>query len=410
MKVLIIGAGGQGGACASILAGFEVIEEIRLADLSEDTALSVKNKLSSGSEKVITAKVDALSPDAVAELAAGVDVVIDMVMPWMAPYVMKGALKANAHYINTAFDTPYWDELLSGRSPDELTLSAEFRAAGLTALMGCGFAPGWTNILARRFANRLDRVDDIRMRVGKATHLPGEQPYDWVFRPWDPGWSPKQALVDCASPTYSLTDGKFIKHEPFSGLEMCTFPHPVGELPVTHHSHEEIYSMPATFGGVKNIDFKYYLMYQPAMLYAIGLCSEEKIKVGDSSVSPIDVVSALVRPPVDGVFGQSDEELEYADKTSFIELIVSVSGLKDGKRVTWQANCPKMNSPGPELKKLFGTALVYVALPLSIGAIMLCDTDLKKGIIFADEIDPEAFIDRMLATGYPYKWREEQLG
>jgi saccharopine dehydrogenase-like NADP-dependent oxidoreductase len=160
---------------------------------------------------------------------------------------------------------------------------------------------------------------------------------------------------------------------------------------------------------VKNIDFKYYLMYQPAMLYAMGLCSDQKITVGDCRVSPIDVVSALVQPPVDGAFGRSDEQLEYADKTSFIELIVRVSGVKNGMPVTWQANCPKMNAPGPDLKRLFGTALVYVALPLSIGVLMLGTTELKKGIIFADEIDPEIFIETMLATGYPYKWEEKEI-
>jgi saccharopine dehydrogenase (NAD+, L-lysine-forming) len=406
MKVLIIGAGGQGGACASILAGFDAVGEIRLADLSEETVLSVKNQVPAGREKIVTATVDALSSDAVGELAAGVDVVIDMVLPWMAPYVMKGALAAGAHYINTAFDTPYWDEFMSGKSPPELTLSREFREAGLTALFGCGFAPGWTNVLARRFANRLDLVDGIQMRIGKATCLPGERPYDWVLRPWNPGWSPKQALIDCASPSCALENGEFVRYKPFSGLEMCVFPDPVGKLPVTHHSHEEVYSMATTFDGVRNIDFKYYLMYQPAILYTLGLCSDEKIEVGDCRVSPIDVVSALMPSPIAGVFGQSGEQLEYADRTSFIELIVRVSGVKDGKPVTWQANCPKMNAPGPELKRLFGTALVYVALPLSIGTLMLGDTEMKKGIIFADEIDPEAFIGRMLATGYPYRWDE----
>mgnify|MGYP002582694727 CR=1 FL=1 len=35
MKVLIVGAGGQGGACASILARQEAVEEIRLVDLKK---------------------------------------------------------------------------------------------------------------------------------------------------------------------------------------------------------------------------------------------------------------------------------------------------------------------------------------------------------------------------------------
>ena len=38
MKVLIVGAGGQGGSCASILARQDMIDEIRLVDLKEETA------------------------------------------------------------------------------------------------------------------------------------------------------------------------------------------------------------------------------------------------------------------------------------------------------------------------------------------------------------------------------------
>ena len=64
---------------------------------------------------------------------------VDMVMPWMVTYVMKGALKAKANYINTAFDDPYWDEFLEGRAIEDLTLCKEFKEAGLTALFGCGF-------------------------------------------------------------------------------------------------------------------------------------------------------------------------------------------------------------------------------------------------------------------------------
>lgn len=407
MKILIVGAGGQGGACAAILSRQNEVDEIRLADLKKETAEAVADNINS--TKVKAYAVNALDADDIAKAAEGMDVVVDMVMPWMVPYVMKGALKAKANYINTAFDAPYWDEFVRGTKIEDMPLHKEFEDEGLTALFGCGFAPGWTNILARRFANKLDQVDSIKMRVGKTTCLPGEHPYDWVLRPWNPGWSPKQALVDCASPTYALESGKYVKYPPFGGLEMCDFPEPVGTLPVTHHSHEEIYSMPATFKGVKDIDFKYYLMYQPAILYALGLCSQNEINVNGAMVKPIDVVAAMVPPPSNNIFVESEEKLEYEDKTAFIELIVEVSGIKDGKKVTWRANCPKMNAPGPELKRVYGTALVYVALPLAIGTMLLNELNLPKGIIFADQIDPELFISKMMGTGYPYKWKEKQL-
>lgn len=406
MKILIVGAGGQGGACASILARQNAVEEIKLVDLKEETAMAVAKEI--GSSRVKTGSVDATNPEDVEKAARGVDVVVDMVMPWMATYVMKGALKAGAHYINTAFDDPYWDEFLKGKPIEDLTLCKDFKEAGLTALFGCGFAPGMTNVMARKLSNKMDSVESIKLRIGKANIIPGEAPYDWVLRPWNPGWSPKQALIDCASSTYALEDGKYVKYPPFGGIEMCDFPEPVGTLPVTHHSHEEIYSMPSTFEGLKNLDFKYYMMYQPAIFYASGLCSQEKIKVGDAEVAPIDVITAMIPPPQSNIFGVPDDDLAEADKKAFIELIIEVKGHKNGEQVTYRANLPKMNAPGSELKKIYGTALVYVALPLAIGTLILGEKEQKKGIIFADELDPDEFLKKMMATGYPYKWKESK--
>jgi lysine 6-dehydrogenase len=404
MKVLIVGAGGQGGACASILSRREDVDEIRLTDLKEETASRVKNQI--GSDKLVAAALDATDSRAVAKAARGVDVVADTVLPFMARHVMEGALAAKAHYINTAFDEPFWGEFLAGKQPSELTLSRAFKDAGLTALFGCGFAPGWSNVLARKFANELDTVETIKMRVGKLSVIPGEKPYDSYFRPWNPGWSPKQALIDCASPTFAFENGKFVRYEPYAGIEICPFPKPMGSLPVTHHSHEENYSMPFTFAGVRNVEFKYNLQAQPAIFYATGLLSQEEVEVEGVRIKPLDVVASLIKAPGDNIFGVDDAALEYADRTSFVELIVIAEGAKDGKRYRYTANCPKMNAPGPALKKLFGTALVYVALPLSIGITMLGDTALEKGIIFADQLNPDDFIKRMLATGYPYKWQE----
>ena len=406
MKVLIVGAGGQGGVCASILAQNEKVKHIKLVDINEEVAEHVRLNIEAGQDKVHIGTVDAMNPEDVARHADGVDVVVDMVMPWMVTSVMKGALSAKANYINTAFDTPFWEEFREGKPPETLTLSKEFREAGLTALFGCGFAPGWTNVLARRLANRLDTVESIKMFVSKVTIIPGETQYDWLFRPWNPGWSPKQALIDCASSTYVFEKGEFVEYAPYAGIEECVFPGPMGKQFVTHHSHEENYSMPFTFTGVRNVEFKYNLQPQPAIFYATGLLSQEKKEINGSRVSPLDVVASCIAPPSSGVFGLSDEQLAFADKTSLVELIVDVKGMKDGNPAGFTANCPKMNAPGPELKKLFGTAQVYVALPLSVGVIILGETEQKKGIVFADELDPEDFIGRMMATGYPYQWKE----
>ena len=42
--------------------------------------------------------------------------------------------------MNSAFDTPFWEEIAEGKTREELTLCKDFEAAGLTALLGCGIA------------------------------------------------------------------------------------------------------------------------------------------------------------------------------------------------------------------------------------------------------------------------------
>ena len=167
--------------------------------------------------------------------------------------------------------------------------------------------------------------------------------------------------------------------------------------------------MPFTFAGVRNVEFKYNLQAQPAIFYATGLLSQEEIEVNGVKVKPLDVVASLIKAPGDNIFDIDDAALEYADRTSFVELIVIVEGMRGGKRYRYTANCQKMNAPGPVLKRLYGTALVYGALPLAIGISILGDTDLDKGIIFADQLNPNAFIERMLGTGYPYRWKESAI-
>jgi saccharopine dehydrogenase-like NADP-dependent oxidoreductase len=56
-KVLILGAGAQGGPCASILARDKDVSAIVLADINIDLANKVKEKIKS--DKITTMEVDA---------------------------------------------------------------------------------------------------------------------------------------------------------------------------------------------------------------------------------------------------------------------------------------------------------------------------------------------------------------
>jgi len=66
-----------------------------------------------------------------------------------------------------------------------------------------------------------------------------------------------------------------------------------------------------------------------------------------------------------------------------------------------------MTAPGKAIYDLFGTSLVNVALPAVIGGKQIVE-GAEKGVIFAEQLDPNRFLDLMKETGYPYKWEVEK--
>jgi len=401
MKVLIVGAGGQGGPCASILSRNQSVDEIKLVDIDPAIAQKVADKIGSG--KIKTGKVNATVVEEVANAAQGADVVMDFVMPWMAGYVMQGALKAGANYVNSAFDTPFWDELAAGRP---LSFDREFKKAGLTALLGCGMAPGFVNVIARLHCDKLDEVASVKIRLGKKKT--GGGVYDDYIVPWNPGWAPVQALKDCNDSAICFHEGQHAHVPPYSGIEEWQFPEPIGSLIVTHHSHEEPYSIPSSIGkGIQYCDFKYYLHPQPASMVALGLASDQEVDVKGVKVKPIDLVAAILPKPGNAFLAEDPGKFAYNDAHNYVFMDVEIKGKKEGKEKTYLAHLPNMNVPGQKIYDLFGTSLVNVALPAVTGAKMIAGGG-YQGIIFAEQLDPVKYLKLIEGTGYPYQWDVEE--
>ena len=78
VKVLVIGAGAQGGPCASILAGEESVDQIRLGDINLEIAQNVADKI--GCTKVQPIKLDASMKSDLLAAADGVDVILNFTL------------------------------------------------------------------------------------------------------------------------------------------------------------------------------------------------------------------------------------------------------------------------------------------------------------------------------------------
>jgi saccharopine dehydrogenase-like NADP-dependent oxidoreductase len=400
MKVLVLGAGGQGGPCASILARDKEITEIVLADMDLAVAERVKAKV--GGDKMKAIKVNAVNQEEVITAAKGMDVIIDMMPVWLGPSNMKAACKAGIQYVSTSFDEPYLDQIANG---EELYLDKELKEAGVTALMGCGYSPGFANVLVRNYTDQLDTVKSIKIRLGKKKV--GLPPFADITAPWNPGWSPKQALLDFSNPCYVFRNGKFESLPPFSEIEDYPFDEPVGNMLVSHHTHEEVCSLPVVIKkGIEYCDFKYYVARQAATFYGMGMASKEPVDIGGCKIAPIDFVMKFVPHPGNAFFDEKYEGLDELDRTLFVPMDLLIEGTKDGKDVHYKIICPKLTAPGKKLYDLFGTSMINVALPAVIGAKMILK-EAKGGIMFAEQLNPTEFLDRFLATGFPYKWKVE---
>lgn len=407
MKALIMGAGGQGSPCASILSKDPEVTQIKLCDINMELLEKVKGRINS--PKLVIEKVDAKNVEEIAAAAKGMDVIIDLVTPAFFLNVLKAAARAKVNYVNTA-----WEEYLyEGFEEHDVVMGAklkmfdDFADNDLTAVLGCGMTSGYTtNVLIRYYADKLDTVESVKIRLAKKdTSIRDEEE---ILHPWNPGWNPRQALLDFVVPTYKFSDGKFIKMpEAFAEPEMWEFPEPIGRTLVSHHAHEEPFCIPQSLAhkGIKYCDFKYYVNKQVAPIVALGLGQEEKINVNGVAVSPIDVVLDFVPVSGDAFLNEDPSKFDYLDQTKLTSIMFEMVGSKDGREVTYLINFPNPTTPRQKMFDTYGTSLINVALPAAIGAKMAVEGT-AKGIIHPQDMDPNRFIELMEKSGYSNKWEE----
>jgi len=398
-KVLIVGAGAQGGPCASILARDRDVSEIVLADIDIDLANKVKEKIKS--DKIGTVKVDAGKIEELERAAKGVDAVINLTLPQFNANIMKAVLKNGAQYVDAAMDYPLIAQLTK-KGP--LEIDNEFKEAGLTALIGCGGTPGVSNVLVKYACDKLDQVDSICIRCsGKILKKPKD-----IISAWDPGWSPKTALTDYAEEPIVFENGEYKRYPPFSGREEYDFD-PFGKVLLAYHLHEEAVMLPYFIGkGVKYVDFKYPVDIQAGNLIQLGFASDKAMDVKGAKVAPLDVLVQLVRSPVNAFFTE-DEAVKLPVDFAKI-MVIKVKGVKSGEDmeyiISYRYNLFATTEEMLEVYKKFGTINIYVALPAIVGAKMCVGGLAEKGVIGPECLDPIKFLKKMADMGWSMKFHE----
>ena len=304
MKVLVLGASGVCGSVAvRHLCLSKDVEEVTAADLELGRVERLAKRLVP--EKIRTIRLDVRDTDALAEAMKEADVVANA-----TPYVhnitvMKAALRAGRDLTD-----------LGGMfyvTREQLKMSRDFEEAGLTALIGCGLAPGVADVLARKGSEHMDEVRSVHIYYGEVNFTPAL--YKWSFR----------ALLDeLTMRPVVFRDGEFVEVPPFSGKELFDFPEPVGTRLCIYSVYSGIATLPNTVGkGVRLVEAKYGFSDTECLealieaLEALGMLSEEPVEVGGVKVRPRDVLLACAPPAEPGI-------------EDAISLVVIVRGRKSG--------------------------------------------------------------------------------
>src|SRR5437667_6706751 len=314
MRVLVLGAGLQGSACAYDLLRQPGVERVTIADLKPERIAGFLE--AHVGKRLALLKLDV--QDGAALRAAMAD---HAAVQNAAPYyfnleVSRAAVAAAVHCADLGGNT----EIVF----QQKQLDAEAKQRNVSVIPDCGLAPGMVNVLAAEGIRRVGDAECVKIYVGGLPQHP-EPPLNYQIV-----YSLEGALDYYTTPSWVLRDGKPARVDALSELEHVTFPPPVGQLAAFQPGRGSP-TLPWTYEGrVRTMEYK-TLRYpgHAAIMKAIrdlGLLELQPIKVRGKEVVPRDVFIASVSP-----------KLTKPEGRDLVALRVEVrGGGRDGRQVAWQ--------------------------------------------------------------------------
>ncbi|MCU7726100.1 saccharopine dehydrogenase NADP-binding domain-containing protein [Actinoplanes sp. KI2] len=308
MRVLVVGAGGVGSAAAAIAARRPFFSRFVVADFDPARAeRAVADALSpaepaAADPRFVAARVDASNSSDIAELCRAHEIthVLNAVDPRFVLPVFEGALAAGADYLDMAMSLSHPHPTDPYRrtgvklGDDQFAAAPRWADAGRLALVGMGVEPGLSDVFARYAADHLfSRIDEIGIRDGGNLVVDG---YDFA-----PSFSVWTTIEECLNPPVIWTreDG-WHTTVPLSEPELFDFPGGIGPVECVHVEHEEVLLIPRWVDAGR-VTFKYGLGSEfieiLRTLHKLGLDRTDPVRVGAASVSPRDVVAAVLPDP-----------------------------------------------------------------------------------------------------------------
>ena len=371
MRMLVLGAGLQGSACAFDLLRRPDVERVTLADLQPKRAAAFLKKKKD--KRLVTVRLDAKRGPQLRELMRGHDAVMNA-LPYYFNYpVAKAAVAMGLHCADLGGNT----EIVQKQK----TLHAAAQKKHVSIIPDCGLAPGMVNIIAAEGIRRVGDVESVKIFVGGLPQQP-EPPLNYQIV-----YSLEGALDYYTTPSWVLRDGRPERVDALSEVEAVEFPSPVGTLEA-FHTGGGISTMPWAYRGrVRTMEYKtlrypgHVAIMRP--IRELGLLSLDPVSVKGTEIVPREAFIATVSP-----------QLTKPNARDLVALRVEVQG-RGGRCVAWQLLDYYDEATG------ISAMMRTTGFSLAITGVMQVDGRIKStGVYTPDEAVPfRAYVDELKQRG-----------
>ncbi len=234
MRIFVLGAGATGSLLAQLLE--RQGHTVWCGDRDPERARHFLGKRST----IPIREVNARNLWGVLRAARGCHLIVNASASVFNEIVMRAALRLRAHYLDLSSHLT--------RNPfkaEQLRYAKRFEEKNRTGVINAGVAPGLTNLLVRRGADLLDKVERVHIRLYESTE--SEDPVSQ--------WSAEGSFDEAVSHPRMYRGGKFRLAKRFSEAEWFRFPGPVGKTRVVLAAQDEVGTLPH-FVPMRDLDVK----------------------------------------------------------------------------------------------------------------------------------------------------------
>ncbi|MCS7012069.1 MAG: saccharopine dehydrogenase family protein [Chloroherpetonaceae bacterium] len=389
--VLIIGAGGVGRVAAFKCAmNPDIFHNIVLASRTkakcDKIAADIQAKLN------VHIKTDCVDADDAKQVIQLIEkyqpsMVLNLALPYQDLPIMDACLATKTAYLDTANyepkDTPKFEYRY------QWAYHERYQAAGITAILGCGFDPGvsqvFTAYAAKHHFDEIHYLDIVDCNAGNHG------------KPFATNFNPEINIREITQNGKYWENGRWIETKPHEIHKPLTYPN-IGPRESYLIYHEELESLVKNFPTLRRARFwmtfsQEYLTHL-RVIQNIGMASIKPIKYKGVEIVPLEFLKEVLPKPDE--LGEN-----YTGETS---IGCRIRGIKNGKEKTYYVynNC----SHEAAYKETGTQAVAYTTgVPAMIGAMLYLQGKWKKpGVWNCEQFDPDPFMELLPKHGLP--WHE----